>query len=167
MPDMFPNIKTASLTLSAANTISFGEFDVGLNIFDKVALLISRIEYELSTAAIEEMTTAGDDIQAALVNSNSLTTLASDQVEVIDRVAIHRVDLGTAGTGVIRRDVYEHDFSTLPGGGILIPPRPLFFAGNSNGLASAATFRFRVYFIIHRLTDAQYLELLETRNAFG
>lgn len=165
--DMYPNILTAQVTLSAANTLTFEEITVGLNLFDKAALVISRIEYEPTAATVEEMTAASDDCSGALVNSNNLANLNPDQVEVIDGFHLHRVDLGTAATGIIRDTIIRHDFSTLGGGGLLVAPKPLYVGMVTAGLASAGVMNVRLYFRILRLNDMQYLELLETRNAFG
>lgn len=165
--DVFPNVYTHKLTMSAADTLTFDDFDVGMNLFDKAALRIQKIQYSVSPATIELATASGDDIEAAITNSDSLTSIKPDILQVIDSFALERVDLGTAGTGTIREVIAENDFSTLSGGGLLVAPKPLYFAMATSGLASAGICTFRVYFTIIRLTDAQYLELLQTRNPFS
>jgi len=165
--DRYVNIITQAVTASAANTLTFDKLDLGFNLFEGAAVLLQRLEYIFDVAAVEEMTTAGDDLQAALTNSDGLSNLAAQQLEIIDQQALHRVDLGTAASGSIRNTTEIHDFSNLIGGGLLVPPRPLYFAINSNGLASAATVRFRMYFIVVRLKSSDYIELLETRRAFS
>lgn len=165
--DKYPSVYVDSVTLSAANTLTTREIVVGLNIFDKVALLVSRFEIEPGSAAIGEMTATGDVIAGGLVNSAAPASLAMSDQNVVDLMSIIRHDLGAAAAGVVITRPLVHDFSTLPGGGLLVPPKPLYFAGASSGLASAATIIFRMYFVIVQLTDAEYLELLETRRAFN
>ena len=165
--DEFANVIAYDLTLSAANTLTFSEIIIGLNIYDKVALVIHRFEFEPKEAALNEMTAAGDSIAGALVSSNQISGLTPDNIEVIDRRKIFRLDMGTAGSGQILEQPITSDFSEMPGGGLLVPPKPLYWAGDSTGLASAAGMILRLYFTIKQLSDAQYLELLETRRAFG
>lgn len=165
--DIYVNMMCRTMSMVVANTLTFSEIEVGLNIFDKVGLKIARLEYEPTMGVLAEMTTAGDYLILALTNSDNIPSLDPHLEQVIDRVMLGRVDFGTAGSAALQTTPLTHDFSTLPGGGLLIPPKPLFMAAYSVGLASPATVRFRVYFTIQRLADAEYLELLETRRAFG
>jgi hypothetical protein len=165
--DKYANLLVQSVTLSAANTITFEEINIGLNIFDKIGLLIHRLEYEPSANTMQEMTADGDSVTIALTQSNSLTTLVATEVEVIDRRVWRRHDYGAAAAAEIHDDILTGDFMFFPGGGLLVPPKPLYVGASSNGLASAAVFHVRLYFSIVQLTDAEYLELLETRRAFG
>ena len=43
--DKYANIIYDEVTESAANTLTFESIDVGLNLFDKIGLKISRVEY--------------------------------------------------------------------------------------------------------------------------
>jgi hypothetical protein len=165
--DQFPNLLVQQVVQDSANNLKFEEINVGLNIFDKVGLVVSRIEYSPNGGVWDEMTTAADTVICAFTSSDNLSTLAPNQAEVIDTFQMRRVDYGTAGNALINPLVITRDFSTLGGGGILVPPKPLYFAAHSTGLASAGTFDFRLYFRILRLSEGQYLELLESRRAFG
>lgn len=165
--DKYVNMITGDLALSAANTLTFEEINVGLNIFDKVGLLITRLEYDTTMAAIAEMTASGDFINAGFTTSNQVSSLLINKSEVVDQVVIGRHDMGAAAAAQLFMKPWVRDFSTQPGGGLLVPPKPLYFAGYSGGLASPCTLYLRFYFIIIKLTDAEYLELLETRRAFG
>jgi hypothetical protein len=113
------------------------------------------------------MTAATDAINMGLASSNNLVNLIPAQVEVVDVATLMRHDMGTAASAQLILKTVTRDFSTMPGGGLLVPPKPLYLAGASVGLASAADIYFRIYFTIVKLTDAEYLELLETRRAFG
>lgn len=165
--DKFVNVLNDTLTMSAANTITFKELNVGLNIFDKVGLLLTRLEFDPVGATLQDLDTDGDVVIMGLTSSSSLTTLNPYQAEVIDQVSLCRIDSGAAANFTVINRPLTHDFSTQPGGGLLIPPKPLYIAGFSAGMTVAASFYARFYFIIYKLTDAEYLELLETRRAFG
>lgn len=165
--DKFVNLIAQTMTLSAANTLTFQEVNVGLNIFDKVGFLISKLEYEPASTSIAEMTAASDAINMGLSTSNNLSNLVPAQTEIVDVMTLMRHDMGAAASGALLVKTFTRDFSTLPGGGLLVPPKPLFLAGASAGLANAATIYYRIYFTMIRLSDSEYLELLETRRAFG
>ena len=165
--DRFANIITESVECSTANTLTFQEITVGLSIFDKAGILLNRIEYIPSKAMIQEMTAADDTIEMAVTTSNTITTLSVTQTQVIDKVLLNRLDLGTAASGHILEVPIVRDMSTLPGGGVLITPRPWYIALNTAGLASAGTLTIRFYFTVMKLQPAEYFELLETRTYFG
>lgn len=165
--DKFSNLMTQRITLSAANTLTFQEIELGLSIFDKVGMLLSRIEYEPSGGTMNEMTASGDELRLALTTSNQLTSLQVDEKSVIHSMVYKRFDAGTAGNANFYNLPFVHDFSQLPGGGILITPRPLYLAGDTDGVASPMVAYIRVYFTVIKLTPADYFELLETRQYFG
>ena len=165
--DMFPNIITASITMSAANTLTFEEINVGLNIFDKVGLLLQRIIYEPTVGTWSDLEASGDTIQGAICNDDGIDDLDVNRQQIFDKVVVRRHDMGTAASGWIHRKEITADYSTLSGGGILIPPKPLYLAMGSSGLAAAGAMKVRIYFTMVKLADADYLELLETRRAFG
>lgn len=165
--DKFPNIIVKRATQSAANTITFEEIQVGLNLFDRAGLLITRVEYSPSEASLNEMTAEGDVIEMGLTNNDGLSSLLPSDEQVLDVASLQRRDFGTAASAQILERTLQRDFSTLPGGGILVPPKPLYIGIASTGLASAAVADFRIYFVVIRLESSEYLELLETRRAFG
>lgn len=165
--DLYPNIIVEKVTTSAADTLTFSEIRVGLNIFDKVGLKIQRIEYEFGSDGLTAINAAGDAIQAALVGNNNLANINPDQQEVIDEMTLYTMGFLANGAADIHKNPIIHDFSTLDGGGILVNPKPLYAAVGSTALGAVATVTFRFYFTIVQLSDADYLELLQNRNAFG
>lgn len=165
--DKYANILTQQVVMSGANTLTFQEVNIGLSLFDKAGILISRIEYEPTTATIAEMTNATDNIQLAITASNSINSLGITQASVIHRKILYRHDMGTAGTGALVDYPFVVDFASLPGGGILITPKPWYVGMTTGGLASAGTANVRFYFQVMKLTAESYFELLETRQYFG
>jgi len=165
--DEYVNILALDVEQSAANTLTFEEIQIGLNIFDKVGIVVNRLEFLINTTMVNEMTVAADKILAALCTSNNITGLSIKNTEVVDMMQIHRFDLGAAATGTLVDQPFIRDFSSFPGGGILIPPKPLYFAVDSSGLANAGTVTCKISFVLKTLASDQYLELIETRRAFG
>lgn len=165
--DKFVNLLTDTVTMSAANTITFKEINIGLNIFDKVGLLLTRIEYDPAAASLQDLDTDGDYLVMGITSSQTIATLSMLNQEVIDQTSLLRLDAGAAANYNIFARPFVHDFSTMPGGGLLIPPKPLYVAASSGGMTVAAVLYVRLYFIIYKLNDSEYLELLETRRAFG
>lgn len=165
--DKFTNILTQALTLSAANTLTFAEIDVGLNLFDRVGLLINRAEFHIRSTVMAEFTAGGDNVQLGLTASNGLSQISETERAVIYKTTMARSDFGTAGSAQFTVQPLVVDFADLPGGGMLVAPKPLYFAGDSIGLASAHTFYLRLFFTIMTLKDADYFELLESRRFFG
>lgn len=165
--DKFVNVINQPLTMSAANTLTFSEINVGLNLFDKVGLLVTRIEYDPTIATLQDLDTDGDLITMGLVASNTISSLLATQAEVIDQTSLSVIHAGAAASAEFFNRPFVHDFSTQPGGGLLVPPRPLYASAMSAGMTAAGVFYLRLYFIIYKLNDSEYLELLETRRAFG
>lgn len=165
--DLYPNIIADSLTMSAANTMTFDEINVGLNIFDKVALLIQRLEVYFAGGTLGDLDTDLDAVFFAITSRNDLLSLAPQQPEVIDVIGLQVDVLGAVVSKMVYPIPMVHDFSTLRGGGLLVAPRPLYAAGHSTGMTIAGLMYWRMYMNIIKLETDQYLELLETRRAFG
>lgn len=162
--DKYPSVLYDSVTESAANTITFEEVNVGLNIFDKVGLLISRIEY---TDWLLQIIADGDSLEWGLTASNQLTALDPSETSVID---YNRVSLNAVGTPAIaleRVEPYVKDFSTLPGGGLLITPKPLYLVADGANCSNPNVVKMRMFFTIVKLQPSEYFELLESRQFFG
>lgn len=165
--DKYSNMMVKSISMSAANTLSFDEVDIGLSLFDKVGLQVQRIEYTINKGTLAEMTAANDTIEMALTTNDGISAITTDDRSVIHMYRLRRLDAGTAGNAVFFEQPVVFDFSSLSGGGLLITPRPLYVAMDTSGLASAGTAYLRIFFTVVKLQDSEYFELLETRHYFG
>lgn len=162
--DKYANVLYDTVTESSANTLTFEEVNVGLNMFDKVGLLVSRCEWTRFDA---QLSADGDVVQFGLSASNgwSATTMAESSL-----ITFHREELqafGTPATLLQRSQPIVDDFSTMPGGGLLITPKPLYLFIEGGNLGAAATVRMRMYFTVIKLQPNEYFELLESRQFFG
>lgn len=140
--------------MSGANTLTFSEIQTNTNVFDKTAWVISRIEWFFSQATRALMLAADDTLTCALTFSQGLTSLALSNPAVIDLFQ-YEYGFQCLSMPIIR------DFSTFPGGGIIVAARPLFIAMTSTSIASAASSQVRFNFTMKELAADEYLELVD------
>lgn len=166
--DQFANIAVISCTESAADTLTYKKLETGIAMFEKVAWVISRIEYFMHNLDVTLHNATGDLTMVALTVSNALTTLGSGNIEinpmVLHGVQFKRMDLGASATGVEQIMPVVYDFSALPGGGIIVPPTALFLAVQGSSEASAAIVFARIYYTVLQLKPEDYWELVEARR---
>jgi len=165
--DKYPNLLSVSVTESAANTLTFEEVNIGLSAFDRVGLLIHRLEYWPENNFWDSLNASTDFLHMALTTSNQLSDINADERSAIDTVRIKTVDIGTAATGYHVVLPIVRSFTDMPMSGLLVAPRPLYFGLIADGIASAITVQCRMYFTIVKMADADYFELLESRQFYG
>jgi len=162
--DKYANILYERVIESSANTLTFKAISLGASLFDKIGILISRVEFYQHTA---ELAAVGDTIQFGLSASNSwaVATPAEGSIITLDTLSI--ADYGTAGNNQIFITPLAHDFGMLPGNGLLIAPKPLYLFVVGASLPNPGEVRMRLYFTIKKLSDSDFFELLETRHYFA
>jgi len=163
--DQFVNFAFASVVESAANTLTFTEIQTGVSIFEKSAWVVHRIDWIVDGAVLGLLSADDDELQMALTVSNQITSIALNQSAV---VAEKRIGAQVQGTPAVLQlhdfNLMTSDYSTLPGNGIIVPPRPLFVAVQGQSLATVATIAARVYFTHRELKTDEYWELVESRR---
>ena len=158
--DLYSNKGYGQVTESAAGTLTFSEIRTNVSIFEKVAWILHRIEWYVSQAMYSLLMDASDHILMALTASDSIATLGLNVPAVIDLMDTIRIQ----ATGVGFNDYnlpFIRDFTTLPGGGLIIAPRPLFLAVQGVSLGSAASVEARFYFTQKTLSADEYMELID------
>ena len=170
--DAFANMATIAMVESAANTLTYFKLETGIALFEKVAWLISRLEFFLHARDVTTFAANDDSVAWALCAANTLTTLFGGNTITDPRVIygqrIKRMDFGTAGNADLYTDPQIIDFSTLPGGGILVPPNPLYGAIMGASAGGAATGYLRIYYSNYQLSGAdEYWELVESRRVIS
>jgi len=160
--DRFANVYTSDITMSAANVITFQQLNFGLNLRDKIAIVIDQMYFYIREGAVSEMTTTADAIAMAVTMGDAVTNIFG--VGLGDRRIIYahelrRLDLGTAGSGLL----YQMPLKAEMMPPVLVLPTRLFFAVNSVGLASAARVIMRMHYRTVNITQQdQLIEVLET-----
>lgn len=164
--DVYANQFAGSVVESAANTLTFDEIQVGLNIFDKVGLLINRIEWDINDI-LDETAGSGDGANLGISQSGSWTTVTLTEQSIVQVARPRRKDMGTPATAEFLDSIRVFSFADLPGGGLLVTPRPLYAFVQGVSLANPVTVPYRLYFTILDLKPEEYFELLEARQFFG
>lgn len=160
--DEYSQLAYVSVTESAANTLTFAGLSVFSNILTPKGIIIHRIEYQISNAVLDLFNASGDTLTYGLAGDDSVSTISLDDAQVYDYNLLQRIDLGAAATGYFRDDVHVNDFSSLPGGGRLVPADRIYAYAQGSGLTGASTIRVRFHFTIKDLSPQQYLELAQS-----
>lgn len=156
----FSNKFYGTVTESAANTLTFAEISTNVDVFSKQAWVLSRLEWYLTPTQFGLMVDDGDAIQMALTASDNMSSIGLDDPGVIDSMTLHK-RVATAVAFNTYSQPNTRDFSNLPGGGLIIVPRPLFVAIKGTGLATAGGCSVRGYFSRLELKSDEYLELVD------
>jgi hypothetical protein len=164
--EKFCNIAYNSVTESAANTLTFNKLETGISIYEKVGWLINRIEYYISTASAVFAADA-DGLKVGWSTSDGLTSWDESNSAWFDLMQFARVDYGTAGSGFVVEKPFVKDLSTLPGGGLLVPPNPLYLGAQGISLGAAQTVEARVFYTVIQLKQEEFWELVEMRRMIG
>lgn len=160
MKDQYANKAYGSVTESAANTLTFSEITTNVNIFDKVAWVLTRIEWYLNQATLGLILDSADHLEIGLTASNGITSLSLSEAAVIDVLDYQRLQATSVGFSYFDMPLVR-DFGTMPGGGLIIAPRPLYVAAKGTSLASAASAECRFYFQQFEMAADEYLELID------
>lgn len=159
--DTFANRAYVKIVESGANTLTFQEMESGFGILEKRAWVISRIEYYIPGTEKGRVTAQEDTLRAGLSLSNKIGDVGLERPEVIDLIEVVAVVAGTPANVQTTFTPEIHDFSSLPGGGLIVAPKPIYGFVEGVSIGAAATVEMRIYFIIKELKDADFLQLLE------
>jgi hypothetical protein len=161
--DTYANVAAISVTETGANTLTFSKFAFPFSIMDKMALLIARVEY--MPGSFGNMDGSKDNILMGLACAGSLAD-ATNQADplILDSGARMRIDTGVAASGFIYDTRIMHDFSTLPGGGLLVAPNPLYAFMKGTGNTAANNMWVRLFYTYMQLATDDYWQLVESRR---
>lgn len=165
--DKFANYAIVAVTESAANTLTFKKLETAISLMDKVAWIISRVEYYINAIDGTQFNTSGDAQYFGLSLSNSFATPLITEQTIIDYNNITHLSFGTAATAMFLNKPIVKDFSALPMGGILIPPNPLYLYSVGSGLAAASVTTARIHYLTYELSTEDYWQLVEARRVLS
>jgi hypothetical protein len=163
--DVYANMAVATVTESAANTLTFKKIETGISFDRQVAWVINRLEFTLGSILAANFNGDGDGLEYGLSIANSWSTVTLSELSIIDYNSYQRADYGAAASAIFHRQPFQKDFSSLPGGGMIIAPSPLYFWSKGTGLVSATNNSCRIYYTILELDGAAALELFQARRA--
>ena len=164
LSDNYVSQAVFDVTESAANTLTFEKLTTGLSVYDQIGWVICRVKYALGVSAQALFNATGDTLSAALTMTNSLSGLGDADPQIYDYIRIQRTDFGTAANAIMTDLEYIHDFSGLPGGGLLVLPEPLYLGVAGLSLSGAAQVVAKIYFKAIELTQQDYFNLVQARQ---
>lgn len=164
--DRYTNQAYLSVAESAPNTLTFSKLETGISIYEKVGWLISRLDYDVYPNPAN-FGAVGDTVAFGISVADTLATVSMGLSAIVDINHVTRVDIGTAATGLFWRRPFTKDFSSLPGGGLLIPPNPIYIYARGQALTSAMTISARMFYTVKSLKADEFWELVEQRRMIG
>jgi len=162
--DKFPNVATIQVVESAANTLTFKKLETGISLFEKVAWIIHRIEYLVTAGTFTGMASTGDLIEFGLTATDQMASLSVVNAAMIDYQMRLRFDWGANPDVEMMELPWVIDLSTLPMGGIIVPPNPLYLGVKGTGMGVAATLTAKFFYTTYVLAADDYWELVEARR---
>lgn len=160
--DVYGNRAFKQVTMSAANTLTFEQIQFGVGLFQGVAMVLNRIEWSFGTATWRELVANTDSLAVALTNRDDLSSLDPTNQSVLVYKSIVPLIVGAVVSLEENEQPVISDFSTLPGMGLIIPANPIYIGMITEGFAAAGIVRAVMYFTFKQLTDAEYIELMQT-----
>lgn len=164
--DVFVNQAYLTVTETALNTLTFNQLLTGISIYEKVGWLISRMDYNFEIAA-GDFGASQDALNFGLAVSDQIAAIGIDQSAVIDWNRVTRIDFGAAASGIQFNMPVSKDFSQLPGGGLLVPPNPIFIFAQGIALAGPYQVQARMFYTVKSLKPEDFWELVELRRMIG
>ena len=165
--DQFANFAILTTVESAANTLTFKKLETGISLNEKVAWVIARIEYFLSPITATQFAQTDDMISFGLSVSSAFSVVTLAETTILDLNTLSRLDTGTAANSSWFPRPFIKDFSSLPAGGIIVPPTPLYGYVQGTGLAAVATSVARIFYTLRTLKVEDYWELVEARRVLS
>jgi hypothetical protein len=163
--DKFANRFCVTVGETIAGTIKYVEVPTYVEAFSHRAFLLHRLEYHVPPGDLDMIIGATDSICMALTSVNNIGSIsgaiAPEDPGLIDLVQFQECLRGAAASFSFNNMPLMHDFTSLPGGGILVPARPIYGAIQGVSLAAACKGYIRGWFTQVELKADEYLELVD------
>jgi hypothetical protein len=162
--DAFSNVAILTVPESAANTLTFVLMNTQISFNQKVAWVLSRIEYFIDSIAAANFNGDSDAVTFGLSVSNSWTSPVLSEATILDYNRLQRLDYGTAASEERMVLPILKDFSSLPSGGLIVPAAPLYGFVKGSGLVSATSLTARMFYTVMELVGDDFWQLVEARR---
>ena len=164
--DIFANRFAVQVIAINDGEPAFTEVPTYTSAFSKEAFILHRIEYHFKYSDLDLVVAADDEINAGITTSNKVTAIDSNSMDEKDPCLIDVVRITAALRGAAANMSFIHgpiisDFTSLPGGGIIVPSRPLFGCAEGKNIVANVTCRIRGYFTRIELKADEFLELVD------
>lgn len=158
--DKYANRAFFDVTETAANTLTFSQVNTGIQAFSRMAWIIHRVDWYWG--AKDDLGANADQMEGALCSSNKFTEISLEDPSIFDYVLWGYKIQGTPAAAMLWHEPIVHDYSSQPGGGIIVPGFPLFIAAQGTSLANPQHITARVWYTLLELKADEYIELVET-----
>ncbi len=158
--ERFAQFAYLSVTESAANTLTTKKLETGISVHDKIAWLISRIEYNTPDILLIGSADALEYGLSAVQDSAMMAALTTDQSVLDYNINALMVYGAAASANIINRPIIK-DLSSLPGGGYLTSAHSLYAFSRGTSLASAATVYVKVWYQTVELQNEEFWDLVQ------
>lgn len=159
--DIFSQRAFITATESAAGTLTFQQLQTGAALFERRAMVIHRVRYHWRFPTLNLLLDSADYLVAGLSTSGSLTSASPIDPNIIDYTRVQLFENGAPASSELYISPYQIDYSTLPGGGKIVPAYPVYGYVLGTSLASAATVDIEFDFTAKVLKAEEYIELVE------
>lgn len=164
--DRFANRFAMTLTTPAGGALTITEIPTNVNVFSRTAFIIHKLEYIFNYASIDAIVAAADQICVGLVSSINVASILDNiawvhDPSVIDVCEVAASLYGAAANMILREGPKIHDFSSMPGGGLLVSARPLYMAIQANSIAGAVQCFVRGWYTQIEMKDDEFIELVD------
>ncbi|MBA7705371.1 hypothetical protein ES703_114199 [subsurface metagenome] len=164
--DKYANQGYVGLT-PTLNTLSFAELATFVSVFEKKAFLLNRIEYFHGLTGLLEMDAETDYVSFGLSTSDSFAIAQLGESQICDYNQLAALLTGAGVSSQLFVNPVVKDLANMPGGGILVPCRPIFLWMHSQGWAVTGSISARIYFTVVDLKADEYWELVEATRLVG
>lgn len=169
--DKFPNLAVINVVESAANTLTFKKLETGISFQEKLAWIIHRVElyagFDRNAVynSVNDFGTVGLSVSNTITSMQSATAFADPSTILWHQERIAALAAGASAWLVI--DPSVRDFANLPGGGLIVPPTPLYGWCQGSGCASAMTWTLKLYYTVLEMATDDYWQLIEARRVLS
>ncbi|MBA7585949.1 hypothetical protein ES708_27943 [subsurface metagenome] len=160
--DKFSNTAFVGVQECSANTLTFAELNTGVGTHEKVAWVVSRIDWFPRGATLAGLVAPDDLFDVALCSSSKIDDIANKNDPGVLVAKTFSISLhGTAASAQLIVTPMVDEFGNLPGGGIILTPKPLYLAAKGTSLAVAGYCGCRIHYTQRVLKADEFWELVQ------
>ena len=160
--DIFSNLAYGSVVETALNTLTFSEINTGVSVHERIAWIINRILWYPLVATLNEIKITTEQLDLALTAHSNVDDIAAlSDPGVLTLMTLSRLADATATGSEREITPFIQNFSDLPGGGLIIAPKPLYVAAKGSNLAGPTSTHCRIYYTIKELEPDEFWELVQ------
>lgn len=147
----------AEIQQNVANTAGYHSIDTGYRLSAGNGLLIHLIFFHVGVAILQDLVVAGDELQVGLFSGTDSTDFNTTNAQKYVSKELVTAEAAPLGRWEMPLTI---DLSMLPGGGIIVPPQPLYAGLQTFGAAAAYTIAFEMWYTPVSIPKPETLEMV-------